>query len=120
MWLMLQQEEPADYVIATGTARSVRELCAAAFDCVGLDPDDFIEVDPRFLRPADIDALTGDATKARARLGWEPTIGFTELVREMVEADLRRAREPADPPLMRLAERRAEQPEVCRVVAAIC
>jgi GDPmannose 4,6-dehydratase len=93
MWLMLQQEQPDDYVIATGVARSVREFCETAFAYVGLDADDFIEVDPRFLRPAKIDVLTGDAAKAQARLCWEPTISFAEMVQEMVDADLRRARE---------------------------
>ncbi len=95
MWLMLQQDSPADYVIATGRARSVREFCGLAFAYVGLDADDFVEVDRGLLRPADIDALTGDAAKAKAQLGWEPTIGFAEIVQEMVEADLRRTRELA-------------------------
>jgi GDPmannose 4,6-dehydratase len=92
MWLMLQQDRPADYVIATGTARSVREFCGLAFTCAGLEADDFVEVDRGVLGPADIGALTGDATKAKAKLGWEPTIGFAEMVQEMVEADLRRTR----------------------------
>jgi GDPmannose 4,6-dehydratase len=90
MWLMLQEDEPDDYVIATGTARSVRQFCELAFDYAGLDADDFVAIDPRFLRPADIAVLAGDASKARRRLGWEPTIGFEEMVGEMVEADLRR------------------------------
>jgi GDPmannose 4,6-dehydratase len=94
MWLMLQQGQPDDYVIATGVARSVREFCDAAFACVGLQADAFIEVDPRLLRPAEIDALSGDATKAKTRLGWVPTISFDEMVREMVEADLQRAGRP--------------------------
>jgi GDPmannose 4,6-dehydratase len=97
MWLMLQQDRPDDYVVASGVTRSVREFCNAAFGCVGLDPDDFVVSDPRYLRPAEVDVLVGDATKAKTRLGWEPTIGFAELVREMVEADLRRAREHAGP-----------------------
>jgi GDPmannose 4,6-dehydratase len=95
MWLMLQQEQPGDYVVATGVTRSVREFCNAAFGCVGLNSDDFVVSDPRYLRPAEVDVLVGDATKAKTRLGWEPKIGFDELVREMVEADLRRAREHA-------------------------
>jgi GDPmannose 4,6-dehydratase len=95
MWLMLQQDKPDDYVIATGVTRSVAEFCNAAFGHVGLDADDFVVIDTRFLRPAEIDLLMGDASKAKARLGWEPTIGFEELVREMVDADLRRAREHA-------------------------
>ncbi|HTV87661.1 MAG TPA: GDP-mannose 4,6-dehydratase [Stellaceae bacterium] len=95
MWQMLQQDEPGDYIIATGVARSVREFCSIAFGHVGLDPDDFIETDPRLLRPADIDALTGNAAKAELCLGWRPTIGFEEMVGEMVEADLRRAHREA-------------------------
>ena len=90
MWLMLQQEQPDDYVIATGEARSVREFCEIAFGYAGLRAADFIEIDARLLRPAEIAVLTGDATKARARLGWAPTTGFEAMVQEMVEADLRR------------------------------
>jgi GDPmannose 4,6-dehydratase len=90
MWLMLQQEEPEDYVIATGQARSVREFCDLAFGYVDLSPDEHIGIDPRFLRPAEVDALCGDPTKAKARLGWEATVTFDELVREMVDADIQR------------------------------
>jgi GDPmannose 4,6-dehydratase len=97
MWLMLQQDQPGDYVIATGVARSVREFCDAAFAYAGLEADRFIEVDPQLLRPAEIDMLAGDATKAKTRLGWTPTIGFDEMVREMVEADLQRARGHVQP-----------------------
>jgi GDPmannose 4,6-dehydratase len=89
MWLMLQQDEPDDYVIATGETHTVRELLEEAFAAVGLDDwERLVEVDRRFTRPAEVDILTGDATKARKVLGWEPKVGFGELVRMMVESDL--------------------------------
>ena len=88
MWLMLQQDEPDDFVIATGEAHSVRELVDVAFAHVGLDPADHIEIDPRFLRPAEVEHLIGDASKAREKLGWEPRTSFEELVKLMVDADL--------------------------------
>ena len=88
MWLMLQQPEPDDYVIATGRSSSVRDLVRIAFDHVGLDPDPYVRTDPRFMRPAEVDHLVGDYSKARERLGWEPQTGFPELVRLMVDADL--------------------------------
>ncbi|MEW6251756.1 MAG: GDP-mannose 4,6-dehydratase [Planctomycetota bacterium] len=88
MWRMLQQDAPDDYVVATGEAHSVREFAELAFGCAGLDWRDFVEVDARYLRPAEVDDLCGDATKARDRLGWRPTVGFSELVRMMVEHDL--------------------------------
>ncbi|MHC4076838.1 MAG: GDP-mannose 4,6-dehydratase [Planctomycetota bacterium] len=88
MWLMLQQDEAEDFVIATGKVRSVRELVEEAFGLLDLDPDEHVRVDPRYFRPAEVDALQGDATKAREKLGWEPTVGFKELVKMMVEADL--------------------------------
>ncbi|HFB99032.1 MAG TPA: GDP-mannose 4,6-dehydratase, partial [Bryobacterales bacterium] len=88
MWLMLQQEEPDDYVIATGEAHSVREFLDEAFGYVNLDWKDLVEHDPRYLRPAEVDYLLGDATKAREKLGWKPRVGFRELVRMMVDADL--------------------------------
>ncbi|HIC90169.1 MAG TPA: GDP-mannose 4,6-dehydratase, partial [Anaerolineae bacterium] len=88
MWLMLQQPEPDDYVIATGKTHSVKEFCEEAFSYVGLDWRDYVVQDPRFMRPADVDLLVGDASKARRVLGWEPTVGFRELVRLMVDADL--------------------------------
>jgi len=88
MWLMLQQDEPDDYVIATGETHSVRELCELAFGYVGLDYRDYVVVDPSLLRPADVNLLVGDASKARARLGWEPKVRFEELIKMMVEADL--------------------------------
>ena len=88
MWLMLQQEVPDDDVIATGETHSVRELCEAAFSHVGLDYQDFVDVDERFYRPAEVDLLVGDASKARRALGWEPTVTFENLVAMMVDADL--------------------------------
>jgi GDPmannose 4,6-dehydratase len=88
MWLMLQQDEPDDYVVATGETHSVRELCEVAFAHVGLDWEDHVVVDERHFRPAEVDLLVGDPTKARERLGWEPTVLFEELVTGLVDADL--------------------------------
>ena len=88
MWLMLQQEEPDDYVVATGEAHTVREFCERAFARVGLDFDRYVEIDPRYHRPAEVDYLLGDASKARDVLGWKPATGFDELVDLMVDADL--------------------------------
>jgi len=88
MWLMLQQNQPDDYVVATGETHSVRELCQVAFEHVGLDYRDFVRVDARFLRPAEVDQLVGDAAKARSVLGWRPNVSFAELIRMMVDADL--------------------------------
>jgi GDPmannose 4,6-dehydratase len=88
MWMMLQQDEPGDYVIATGETHPVRELCQIAFDQVGLNWEDHVVVDDQFFRPAEVDLLIGDPTKARERLGWKPEVGFEELVRMMVDADL--------------------------------
>jgi GDPmannose 4,6-dehydratase len=93
MHLMLQAEEPDDYVIGTGRTHSVREFCELAFGEVGLDYRDHVKVDPRLLRPAEVDLLVADPTRARERLGWEPSLTFEELVREMVHADLEAARE---------------------------
>jgi GDPmannose 4,6-dehydratase len=90
MWLMLQQEEADDFVIATGDPRSVREFVDAAFGHVGLDPAEHVVVDPQFLRPAEVDQLVGDASKASAKLGWQPDISFEGLVEMMVDADLER------------------------------
>ena len=90
MWLMLQQDAPDDYVIATGRSVSVREMCAMAFDCVGLKPDDYLVIDPALWRPAEIEVLCGDPSKARRVLGWTPTITLEALIQEMVEADLAR------------------------------
>jgi GDPmannose 4,6-dehydratase len=97
IWLMLQQPQPDDYVIATGEAHSVREFAEIAFASVGLDWREYVEVDPRYLRPADVDYLVGDATKAHKCLAWEPRVSFAELVREMVAEDCRRvAINPSD------------------------
>ncbi len=88
MWLMLQQEAPDDYVIATGETHSVREFCELAFGQVGLDWRRHVKQDPAFVRPAEVDLLVGDCSKARRVLGWSHRIGFADLVREMVETDL--------------------------------
>jgi GDPmannose 4,6-dehydratase len=88
MWLMLQQDEPDDYVVGTGRTHSVRELCEVAFGYLDLDWRDHVVMDPRFLRPADVDFLVADAAKARTRLGWEPAVTFEELIQMMVDADL--------------------------------
>ena len=88
MWLMLQQDEPDDYVIATGKSNSVRELVDLAFARVELDPEDYVVQDDRFMRPAEVDHLIGDYGKAREQLGWEPHTSFEELVGLMVDADL--------------------------------
>ncbi len=90
MWLMLQQEEPDDFVIASGHSHSVKQFLEAAFACVDLDWREYVVQDPRFMRPAEVDHLIGDASKARNILGWKPEVGFEELVRRMVEADLDR------------------------------
>jgi GDPmannose 4,6-dehydratase len=88
MWLMLQRDEPEDYVIATGLAHSVRECLEIAFDQAGVSIDDHVQLDPRLVRPAEVDHLIGDCTKARTQLGWEPRVNFEGLIRLMVDADL--------------------------------
>jgi GDPmannose 4,6-dehydratase len=88
MWLMLQQPEPGDYVVATGETHSVKEFCQEAFACVGLDWKDFVNIDSKYFRPAEVDLLLGDPSRAKAKLGWQPRVTFKELVRLMVEADL--------------------------------
>jgi GDPmannose 4,6-dehydratase len=93
MWLMLQQPEADDFVIATGESHSVREFLDAAADCAGLDWHAFVETDIRYLRPTEVDFLLGDASKARRQLGWKPSVDFAELVRRMVECDLEQARQ---------------------------
>ena len=92
MWLMLQQDTPDDYVIATGRTASIRDFCQLAFAYVGLDWQDHVRVDPDLLRPAEVDVLQGDPAKAHQRLGWQPTVMLEQLVAEMVEADLARCR----------------------------
>jgi GDPmannose 4,6-dehydratase len=89
MWSMLQQPEPRDYVIGTGEAHTVAEFCEHAFRLVGLDWQEFVEIDPRYFRPTEVDRLRADASRARHDLGWTPEIGFAELVERMVENDLR-------------------------------
>ena len=88
MWLMLQQPAPDDYVVATGETHSVSEFLDEAFSCVGLDWREHVKTDPKYLRPAEVDLLLGDASKARERLGWQPRMHFKELVRLMVDADM--------------------------------
>ena len=88
MWLMLQQDDPEDYVICTGETHSVREFCDAAFRYVGLNYEDYVIQDPRFYRPADVELLVGNPEKARKKLGWEPSVSFDELIRMMVDADM--------------------------------
>lgn len=92
MWLMLQKDEPDDYVIATGESHSVKDFAALAFAHVGLHWEDYVRVDQRFMRPAEVFDLRGDASKARAKLGWTPTTSFEELVRTMVDADVEKYR----------------------------
>ena len=90
MWLMLQRDEPADYVVATGVTHSVRELCRIAFERAGLDYEKYVVVDPKLYRPAEVDHLRGDPSRARVELGWEPRVSFQELVEVMVDADVAR------------------------------
>ena len=98
MWLMLQQEQADDYVVATGQTHSIRELLDVAFAHVGIqDWDRHVHLDPRFLRPAEVDLLVGDPAKAKARLGWEPEVGFEELVHMMVDSDVREQRQLSGP-----------------------
>lgn len=92
MWLMLQQDEPDDYVIGTGVPHSVRDFCEQAFAVAGLDYRNHVTVDPRFFRPAEVDHLLGDASKAREKLGWAPRTSFADLVRDMVLSDIERLR----------------------------
>ncbi len=90
MWLMLQRDKPRDYVVATGEAHSVRDLCRVAFGRVGLDYERYVTEDPSLMRPAEVDHLLGDASRARNELGWAPTVGFEELIAMMVDADVAR------------------------------
>ena len=93
MWLMLQQPEPDDYVVATGEAYSVREFLTEAFGLLDLDWQQYVQIDPRYFRPTEVDFLLGDPFKARQKLGWQPKVSFKELVRRMVEHDLELARQ---------------------------
>jgi GDPmannose 4,6-dehydratase len=93
MWLMLQQQKPDDFVIATGTTTTVEEMCRIAFDYVGLDFQDYLVIDPQLFRPAEVDVLLGNPAKAKRELGWEPKTGLQELIHMMVEADLQRVKQ---------------------------
>jgi len=90
MWRMMQPQQPDDYVVGTGAKHSVRDFCAAAFGHVGLDWKKYVKTDPRFVRPAEVDVLLADASRARTELGWAPKVGFEQLVHMMVDADLER------------------------------
>ena len=92
MWMMLQQKRPDDYIVATGETHAVREFCEKAFAKLDLDYNDFVEIDPRYFRPAEVDLLLGDPAKAKKQLGWEPRISFDQLVDMMVDADLELAK----------------------------
>jgi GDPmannose 4,6-dehydratase len=92
MWLMLQQDEPDDYVIATGRTTTVREMCQIAFEYAGLSMHDHVKIDPGLYRPAEVELLLGDPSKAKAKLGWETTATLEDVIREMVDADLARVR----------------------------
>ncbi|MEK6536992.1 MAG: GDP-mannose 4,6-dehydratase, partial [Actinomycetota bacterium] len=96
MWMMLQQDEPDDYVICSGETHSVEELVQIAFDYAGLDWKKFIKIDQRFVRPAEVDLLIGDAAKAREKLGWETRVTFEEMIRMMVDNDLKMVQEKID------------------------
>lgn len=94
MWLMLQQDQPDDYVVATGRTTTVREMCQIAFDHAGLNIDDHLVIDPELFRPAEVEVLLGNPGKAKAQLGWEATISLEEMIREMVDADIERHANP--------------------------
>ena len=90
MWLMLQQEKPEDYVIATGETKSIRDFLEVAFNHIGIQNfNSYIKIDPRFMRPAEVDVLKGDYSKAKEKLGWEPKVKFSELVKIMVDSDIK-------------------------------
>lgn len=96
MWMMLQQDEPDDYVICSGETHSVEELVQIAFDYVGLDWKDYVKIDQHFVRPADVDLLIGNPAKAREKLGWEPKVSFKEMIRMMIDNDLKMVQEKID------------------------
>ena len=108
MWLMLQQDEPNDFVIATGVAHSVRNCVEIAFDQAGIEMDDHLAIDEALRRPAEVDHLIGDASKAKRVLGWEPRTNFDELIRLMVDADLELLSRGAEPPRAQLGRARSE------------
>jgi GDPmannose 4,6-dehydratase len=93
MWLMLQQEQPDDYVVGTGKTHSVQELCEIAFSCAGLNWQDHVTQDPRFMRPAEVDLLVSNPAKAQRVLGWTPEVSFEGLVQMMVDADIQLLKE---------------------------
>ena len=93
MWLMLQQDKPDDYVIATGRTTSVEQMCKIAFDCAGLNAKDYVAIDKSYLRPAEVDVLQGSAAKAKAKFGWQAKITLEQMIAEMLEADLKRVRQ---------------------------
>jgi GDPmannose 4,6-dehydratase len=103
MWLMLQQDQPDDYVVGSGKTHTVQEFVEIAFSRVGLDWQDFVVVDPKFLRPAEVDLLLADSTKARTRLGWQPHVSFEDLVHMMVDADVATLQATMDQPIRRAA-----------------
>ncbi len=90
MWMMLQQDEPRDFVVSTGVSHSVRDLLDAAFSAAGMKWEDYVRIDPKLIRPAEVDTLIGDATKAERELGWTPKVSFEELMEMMVQADMKR------------------------------
>ena len=90
MWMMLQQDKPEDFVIATGETHSVREFLQVAFAHVGLNYEDYVVIDPQFIRPAEVDLLLGNPAKAREKMGWKPEVSFEQLVAMMVDADMKR------------------------------
>ena len=92
MWMMLQEEKPDDYVISTGKAFSVRDLVETAFSAAGLDWQEYVKLDERFVRPAEVDLLIGDSTKAKEKLGWEPKVSFEEMIKLMVDSDIERVK----------------------------
>ena len=96
MWQMLQLDQPEDFVIGTGETHRVREFVEIAFDHVGLNWQDYVVIDPKFCRPAEVDLLLADPSKARERLGWEPTMSFNDLVKSMVDSDMRRWRSQSE------------------------
>jgi GDPmannose 4,6-dehydratase len=95
MWLMLQQDEPGDYVVATGETHSVRDFCVEAFGLLGLDWEKYVQFDARYERPSEVDLLIGDPAKAKRQLGWEPKVKFKDLVKIMIDSDLELAKREA-------------------------
>jgi GDPmannose 4,6-dehydratase len=92
MWMMLQQDEPDDYVIATGETHSIREFLDAVFESLDLDWNDYVEIDPMYFRPSEVDVLLGDPSKAKEKLGWQPKTTFSDLAKLMTEADFELAK----------------------------